>query len=155
MMNPCDPCVWNKTVGGKQCTICFHVDDCTLSHKSPQVLDETIEWLRQDYESIFEDGSGKMKVTRGKKHKYLGMDLDFSTKGQVKILMCNYFKEIVAAWDKQTINDDFKMIKRKRLEKSSAALDDLFRIDEDSAKLPSDMATSFHNLVAKTLFVTK
>lgn len=26
-MNPYDPCVWNKTINGKQCTICFHVDD--------------------------------------------------------------------------------------------------------------------------------
>ena len=32
MMNPYDLCVWNKNIGGKQLTICFHVDDCKLSH---------------------------------------------------------------------------------------------------------------------------
>ena len=36
-----DPCVWNKSVGGKQLIICFHVDDCKVSHKSPQVLNNT------------------------------------------------------------------------------------------------------------------
>ena len=72
-MNPYDACVWNKVIDGKQCTICFHVDDCKISHVSNQVVEQTIEWLRQDYESIFEDGSGKMKVSRGKVHKYLGM----------------------------------------------------------------------------------
>ena len=43
--NPYDPCVWNKVVNGKQLTICFHVDDCKLSHVSPKVINQTIEWL--------------------------------------------------------------------------------------------------------------
>jgi hypothetical protein len=33
-MNPYDPCVWNKIAEKKQITICFHVDDCKVSHKS-------------------------------------------------------------------------------------------------------------------------
>jgi hypothetical protein len=32
VINPYDPCVANKTIEGKQMTICFHVDDCKLSH---------------------------------------------------------------------------------------------------------------------------
>ncbi|KAL7487191.1 hypothetical protein ACHAW6_012785, partial [Cyclotella cf. meneghiniana] len=102
VMNEYDPCLWNKVVDGTQLTFCFHVDDdCKLSHASPQVLDKTIKWLRKDYDSIFEDGCGEMKVARGKKHKYLGMELDFSTKVHVKILMCDYVKDIYAAWNKQ------------------------------------------------------
>ncbi len=46
--NPYDPCVANKTVGGATLTICFHVDDCKISHKSTGVVDETIDWLRND-----------------------------------------------------------------------------------------------------------
>ncbi len=61
-MNPYNPCVWNKMIDGKQMTICFHVNDCKLSHVSPTAIDKTIEWLRRDYESIFEDGSRKMMV---------------------------------------------------------------------------------------------
>jgi len=63
-MNPYDPCVWNKTIRGKQLTICFHVDDCKISHVNVRVVDYTIDWLRKEYESIFTDGSGKMKVAR-------------------------------------------------------------------------------------------
>ena len=100
VMNPYDPCVWNKMLGEKQCTVCFHVNDCKISHVSSKVIDNIIDWLRCDYESIFENGSGEMKVHRGKVHKYLGMTLDFSTKKQVKISMIDYIKEIIDAWDK-------------------------------------------------------
>jgi hypothetical protein len=44
-------------------TILFHVDDCKLSHLKTKTMDRMIEWLRQEYESIFEDGSGKMTVS--------------------------------------------------------------------------------------------
>ena len=63
-MNPYDPCVWNKTIKGKQITICFHVDDCKISHVGKKVVDYTIAWLREEYESIFTDGTGKMKVAK-------------------------------------------------------------------------------------------
>jgi hypothetical protein len=76
-LNPYDPCVANKQVKGEQLTVCFHVDDCKISHLSPKVVDETIEWLRSEYEHVFEDGTGLMKVHRGKTHKYLGMTLDY------------------------------------------------------------------------------
>jgi hypothetical protein len=57
-INPYDPCVANKTVDGMQMTICFHVDDCKLSHRSSRANNNMIDWLWQEYESIFEDGSG-------------------------------------------------------------------------------------------------
>ena len=83
--NPYDPCVANKMIEGKQMTICFHVDDCKISHVSTKAVDEMIEWLKAGYETIWEDGTGKMKVSRGKVHKHLGMTLDFSIKKMVKI----------------------------------------------------------------------
>jgi hypothetical protein len=58
-----DPCVANKMIDGRQMTITFHVDDCKLSHKKPKTMDKMIDWLRQEYESVFEDGSGKMTVS--------------------------------------------------------------------------------------------
>ncbi len=78
-INPYDACVWNKQIDGKQCTICFHIDNCKIFHVSKTVVDRIIKWLRKDYESVFEDGSRKMKVNRGKKHKHLGITLNFST----------------------------------------------------------------------------
>jgi hypothetical protein len=77
-INPYNPCVAKKIVDGTQMTICFHVDDCKLSHHSRRANDNMIDWLRQEYERIFEDGSGKMTVSRGRVHKYLGMTLDYT-----------------------------------------------------------------------------
>ena len=157
-MNPYDPCVWNKIVNGKQLTIVFHVDDCKLSHVDSKVLDDTIEWLRRDYESIFEDGSGKMKVSRGRKHKYLGMDLNFTARGQCKITMFGYVEEILAAWksaEKIPDSDGFKTVGSKRKTKSSAAPENLFVVDEDCKKLDPVKAKAFHNIVAKALYVMK
>ncbi len=154
-VNPYDACVWNKTINSKQCTICFHVDDCKISHVSEKVIDETIKWLRKQYESIFKDGSGKMKVSRGKAHKYLGMNLDFTTKGQVKISMFDYVKEVIAAWDKAPqLTDSFVTVTAKRTKKS-AAPEDLFKIDEDATKLDVTASTAFHNIVAKALYLVK
>jgi hypothetical protein len=103
-LNPYDPCVANKMIKGKQMTICFHVDDCKLSHRTPKVMDKMIKWLRQEYESIFEDGSGQMTVSRGKVHTYLGMTLDYTLRGQVKIMMIGYVDEILTAFDKADPN---------------------------------------------------
>ena len=44
-LNPYDGCVANKIVKGKQITICFHVEDCKISHKYSKVVDETIKWI--------------------------------------------------------------------------------------------------------------
>ena len=64
----------------------WNVDDCKIS-RSNKTNDEFIEVIRDEYETIFKDSSGKMTVSRRKNHKYLGMDLDFTTKGEVKITM--------------------------------------------------------------------
>ena len=89
-INPYDPCVANRMVNNLQQTLCWHIDDCKLSAKDTKVNDEFIEVLRLEYESIFEDGSGQMTVSRGKVHTYLGMTLDFTTPGQCKISMFDY-----------------------------------------------------------------
>jgi hypothetical protein len=44
-INPFYPCVDNKTVDGTQMTICFHVDDCKLSHNSSRANNYMINWL--------------------------------------------------------------------------------------------------------------
>ena len=54
------------------------MDDCKLSHKNSKVNEEFIDTLRDEFESIFDDGYGKMKVSRVKVHEYIGMTLDYS-----------------------------------------------------------------------------
>lgn len=103
---------------------------------------------------MFEDGSGAMKVARGRKHKYLGMDLDFLNKHEVRILMCDYVKEIVAAWDKVVDGDGFIPVKKLKT-KATIVPKDLFKVDDNIEKLDKETATAFHNIIVKTLFVTK
>jgi len=62
-----------------------------------KIIDYTTEWLQNEYESVFTDGTGKMKVARGKVHTYLGMTLDFTTPKIVKVIMTEYVDEIVGA----------------------------------------------------------
>ena len=88
-----------------------------------------------------------MTVSRGKVHKYLGMTLDYTVSGQVKITMSGYIDEILSAFDKA----DLKGCGTK----SSAASKNLFKINEDCEKLQPKKAVEFHNLVAKTLYATK
>ena len=61
--------------------VCWRMDDCKVSHMDTKVNDYLITILKEEYESIFKGGSGKMTVSRGKVHKYLGMTLDYTTKG--------------------------------------------------------------------------
>jgi hypothetical protein len=36
--NPYDPCVANKQVNGEQLTVCFHMEDCKISHLTPMLM---------------------------------------------------------------------------------------------------------------------
>ena len=91
--------------------------------------DKFIKSLRDKYESLFEDGTGKMTVHRGKVHKYLGMTLDFSVKGQVKVSMCDCIDSILADFSKSAPKDEGVKV--------TAAPKDLFVVDEDCEKLTS------------------
>ena len=68
--NAYDDCVVNKIINGSQATIVWHVDDLKISHTDPKVVTAIIVSLERAY--------GKMTVTRGLTHDYLGMTLDFS-----------------------------------------------------------------------------
>ena len=62
-------------VNGSKHTVRFHVDDILSSHVDPKVNDRFAVWLEKMY--------GKYKAvepTRGKKHDYLGMLVDFTEK---------------------------------------------------------------------------
>jgi hypothetical protein len=136
--------------------ICFHINDCKISHISSAVIEDMTAWLRTKYESIFEDGLGQMKVHRGKTHKYLGMLLDFSYKGQCQVTMHDYIDGILQACDLaiKDHNDGYQIIEKRRA-KTSAAPDNLFVVNEDCKKLFNEAAAAFHTIMAKALYVTK
>lgn len=115
-LNKYDPCVANKLINGKQCTICWYVDDTKISHEDPKVADSVIKMI--------EDRFGKMTVKRAKQHTFVGMDFDLTTHGKVKIHMKEYIKECIEVYDDG-------IIKTAR----TPASHDLFIIKKDNKEL--------------------
>eukprot|EP00957_Ditylum_brightwellii_P121951 9300265-Ditylum_brightwellii.AAC.1 len=74
-------------VKGKQLTVCWHVDDLKISHENSKEVTRILRWLKSKY--------GKLCTTQEKVNKYLGMTLDFSKRGKVKVIMSEYCKEII------------------------------------------------------------
>ena len=92
-VNPYDPCVANKVVSGSQMTVTWHVDDLKISHKKEDKVTKFILGLAKI------DGD-KISVHRGKVHDYLGMDLDYTDKGKVKISMMRYLRKVLDSFPK-------------------------------------------------------
>jgi hypothetical protein len=137
-LNPYDPCVANKIMNSNQFTITWHVDDLNLSHMDNKEVTKTIDWLKSIYEEY-------MRVFRGKKHDYLGMDLDFANKGEVKITMIDYLKGVL---------EDFPEIIMGSAR--TPADNHMFTVREDTKKklLDESRTTVLHHSVAQLLFAS-
>ena len=103
-------------------------------------------WLQKTYERLFDDGSGAMKLKRGKIHEYLGMQHDFSVAGQVKITMFNYIQEML---------EDFHKFDPSKTISHTPVVDHFFKVRDDQPKLDEQKAQIFHTFTAKSLFATK
>ena len=125
--NPYDPCVFNKTMYGQQCTVLIYVDDLKISCKDCRGVDETLEELKKIYK--------KLSIKEGNKMDYLGMLVDFSQKGVVKISMVDLIDEVLA---------DCPVDKSA----SSPAAGHLFDINPDCPKLSNHDKELFHSIVA-------
>ena len=137
-LNPYDSCVANKKINGSQCTICWYVDDVKISHVEGDVVSNIIKRLEETF--------GKMTVTRGRRHTFVGMDIEFKDDGTVYLTMNEYIKECV-----DTYRDQIKHVV------ATPAKGTLF--DEDvgiaSNLIPDEQADKFHHTMAKLLFAAK
>ena len=86
-INPYDPCVANMDINGSQMTIVWHVDDLKVSNRKAIEITKLAIYLNDIYPSL--------KVNRGKIHEYLGMNLDLSEDGNIKVSMIPYLLEIL------------------------------------------------------------
>ena len=86
-------------VDGKQLTICWHVDDLKASHEDSEAMDDFVQWIKDKYE---DEEIAKARVTRGKKHDYLGMNLDCTKPGKVKVDMIDCTVKMVEDFPCQT-----------------------------------------------------
>ena len=72
-------------------TLLWHVDDVKVSHKKKGPVEDFLKWL----DKRGRDENGKVTITRGKIHVHLGMILDFSVPGVLKIDMVDCVKEML------------------------------------------------------------
>ena len=145
-LNTYDPCVANNIVNGAQLTVVWQVDDLKVSHMDAGVVTQMPVWLQKTYERLFNDSSGAMKLKQRKIHEYLGMQLDFSVVGQVKITMLEYIQEML---------EDFHRFDPNKTISHTAAADHLFKVRDDQPKLDEQNAQVFHTFTAKSIFATK
>jgi len=87
VLNPYDPCIANFMIDEKQCTVAWYVDDNKISHEDPRVVSMIIDCLEEYF--------GKVTVTRGKEHVFLGMKIRFTMSQTVVLSMKNYLEEAI------------------------------------------------------------
>ncbi len=77
-----------------------------------------------------------------KTHNYLGMDLDFSTKGAAKVSMIKYLKKIIIHFPKEVKGTS-----------DSSCNKNLFKVRDPGEEklLPEEQASNFHHIVAQLL----
>lgn len=136
-LNPYDPCVANKMVGGKQLTVAWHVDDLKISHENPAVVDRFIEYIDGIYPGL--------TIQRGKELEYLGMTLDYSVKGEITFSQVPYICEMLEEFPEELGTAAI-----------TPATENLFRVDEDvsAPTLSEERSAIFHQYVAQLLFIS-
>ena len=139
-VNPYDWCCMNKTINGKQCTILWHVDDLKISHMDHNVVTSILQEINDWYGEM-----SPLTVTRGKVHEYLGMTIDYSTKGEVKFSMIEYIDKLLE-----------ELPAHMRGTATTPAAGHIFETNtEDPELLNLAERELFHHRVAKLLYLSK
>lgn len=134
--NPYEPCIFNKIdeKSGKQITVTVYVDDVKISCQDPSAVNDVLEYLRSVYRTI--------SVKRGQHLEYLGINLDYSKKGEVSIDMKGMVSDITSE-----IPEEAKA--------ATPADTNLFKIRSEAEPASPEEARYFHSMVAKLLYIAK
>ena len=89
-----------------------------------------------------EDRFGKMTVTRGKSHVFLGMKINFTGDGRFSILMDDHLQEAIDEFEEELVATT-----------TTPAKKDLFAVNPDSKLLGEARAKTFHSVSAKLLYI--
>ena len=135
-INPYNKCVANKIIDGTQCTICWYVDDNKVSHLDDKVNDMIVDVIEKKF--------GKLARTTGKKHTFLGMDIEFIGDKTVLIVTPQHIREALEDFGEELDTDAVNPAKSK-----------LFTINHDSEQLDESKADMYHSITAKLLWIGK
>jgi hypothetical protein len=96
VINPCDFCVANKTINGKQRTVVWHVDDLKISHVDCNAVTTILNLLDAKHgQEIVGGKRAPTTIKRGKTRDHLGMTLDHSETGAAKVNMIEHLKKVL------------------------------------------------------------
>ena len=87
LINPYDRCKVNITNKEKQYTIAWYVDDKKVSHVDEEVNTKMIKTIAEHF--------GNLMVSKGKKHKFLGMGIEFLADLKLSLFMKDYIYESI------------------------------------------------------------
>jgi hypothetical protein len=138
VINPYDPCVANmETKSGKQLTVVWHVDDLMASCEDDFELTKFSCHMGRIY-------GPSLSMHLGRKHDYLGVDMEFCGDGALEVSMFKYLKNVISEFP--------ELIKGRA---ATPAHDKLFviRDEEDAKKLNEEQALAFHHTVVQLLFM--
>ena len=131
-MNAYDRCVAHKLVNGKQCTLLWYVDYNKVSHIESKYVEDLIKDLKNNFRELV--------VTRGKKHIFLGVNINITEDKKVEIEMKEKLLKAIEALKE---NIDEKL--------TTPASSHLFIFNEQAQQLYEENSEIFHLAVAKLL----
>jgi hypothetical protein len=137
-VNPYDPCMAKKvTECGKQMTVIWHINNLMGSCKNDFELTKFSCYLAKIY-------GPKLSIHTGRKHDYLGVNMEFNDDETLEASMIRYLKNVISEFP--------EVITGKS---ATPAADHLFTIrDKKEAKpLDEERALAFHHTVAQLLFM--
>lgn len=132
--NEVDPCVLNKTINGKQCTILLYVDDLLITCVDEGALREVIQQLEDAF-------GGDVKHSFDKDLSYLGMHIKIE-EGRITVSMTAYLQNVL---DELGVTGSV----------TTPATAKLFVDNPTSRALGAQAAKKFHTVVAKLLYLAK
>ena len=139
-INPYDKCVANKLINGKQCTIVWYVDDNKVSHKDPKVVTKVIELMKVHF--------GNLTVTRGNKHRFLGMNITVHPRDKIEIEMKDQLQKAIDMFIQNEGEDVIEEV-------TSPATRKLREVNPECELLSEDKSDAFHSIVALLLWIMK
>jgi hypothetical protein len=132
--NAHDSGVFNKVYKDTQLTVGIHVDDFIVTCADSAGLAHVRDLLQRKY--------GQVQYKEGRILSYLGMTMDFSAEGSVRISQHGFINDLLLS---HSVSGSA----------TTPALPDLFSINDSSPLLPPTSKESFHSIVASLLYLAK
>ena len=135
VLNPYEMCISNKIIDRHQYTIAWYVDNNKISHKDQSVVTNILNMIEEKF--------GKITITRGKEHDYLGMKIKLKS-NSFEISMKDQIKEAI-----ETFGEEISGIV------TSPCTRHLLETREDAEQLDETKKEIFHTVTAKLLCIEK